>query len=86
MWVWVHHRYGKYRFDPDVIKEDLAYFQEHQGFDQEDELNLAASKLQAYWRGYSARKAAEQAIENEIRELEALERQKMMVEAEVLVV
>ena len=44
-------RYGQYRSDPDVIEEDLAYFQEHQHFAEED----AATKLQAHWRGCMVR-------------------------------
>eukprot|EP01043_Picozoa_sp_COSAG02_P080989 COSAG02_NODE_19535_length_877_cov_1.317481_2_plen_110_part_01 len=47
-------RYGQYRSDPDVIKEDLAYFQEHQNFveaDVEAQEHDAATKLQAAARG-----------------------------------
>ena len=61
-------RYGQYRSDPDVIEEDLAYFQEHQHFAEED----AATKLQAHWRGCMVRKQAAEAMEDEIAELERL--------------
>jgi hypothetical protein len=47
-------RYGQYRSDPDVIKEDLAYFQEHQSFvgaHIEAREHAAATKLQAAARG-----------------------------------
>ena len=44
-------RYGQYRSDPGVIKEDYIYFQEHQTFVAE----RAATKVQAHWRGCMVR-------------------------------